>query len=100
MELQAMKSGRRSPDDSFIDRLLNNGQQIAAANESAGRAYEAYAGYAGIAADFNGIRDVAEFEKKAALLKDTKAIRQAITKERDRESEQRRRVSELFGLRV
>ena len=100
MELQAMKSGRRARDDSFIDRVFKNAQDAASANESAGRVYDAYLGYAGIAADFKGLRDVAEIEKKAALLKDSKAVKQAINKEREQENEQRRRVSELFGLRA
>ncbi len=99
-ELQAMKSGRRAHDDSFIDRVFKNVQDSASANESAGRAYDAYLAYAGIAADFKGLRDVAEIEKKAALLKDSKAVKQAINKEREQENEQRRRVSELFGLRA
>jgi dienelactone hydrolase len=98
MELQAMKSARRSRDDSFIDRLLKNAHDRAIAEESNGRAYEAHVGYAGIAADFKGLKDVTEFEKKAASLKGSKAVKQAISKDRDQENEQFRRVSELFGL--
>lgn len=99
MELQAMKSARRPRDDSFIDRFFKNTQDRAIAGESGGRAYEAYVGYAGIAADFKGLKDVAEFEKKAASLKGSKAVKQALSKDRDQENEQLRRVSELFGLR-
>jgi predicted esterase len=100
MELQAMKSARRSRDDSFIDRLLKNARERAIAEESNGRTYEAYVGYAGIAADFKGLRDVTEFEKKAASLKGSKAVKQAFSKDRDQENEQLRRVSELVGLRA
>lgn len=99
MELQAMKSDRRARDDSFIDRLLKNAQDSARTSESAGRIYEAYLASISIAADFKGARDVTEFEKKAAVLKDSKAVKQALGKERDQESDQLRRVSELFGLR-
>lgn len=98
LELQAMKSGRRSRDDSFIDRLFKGAQQSAAENESAGRAYEAWNGYAAIAADFKGLRDVAEFEKRSILLRDSKAARQSLSKERDQENQQDRMVSELFNL--
>jgi len=100
MELQAMKAGRRARDDSFIDRVFKNAQDAASASEAAGRAYEAYLGYVGIAADFKGLREISESEKRAALLRDSKAVKQAINKEREQEVEQRRRASELFGLRA
>jgi dienelactone hydrolase len=98
LELQAMKSGRRSRDDSFIDRLFKKAQQSASENESAGRVYEAYAGYAGIAADFKDLRDTAEFAKKSAVLKESKAVKQTLARERDQENQQNRMVSELFTL--
>ena len=69
-----MKSGRRSRDDSFIDRVFKDAQSRAISSESAGRAYEAYVVYTGIAADFKGLRDVAEFEKKAATLRSIKSL--------------------------
>jgi len=100
LELQAMKAGRRARDDSFIDRVFKNVQDAASVNGSADRVYDAYLGYAAIAADFKGLRDVAEIEKKAALLKDSKAVKQAINKEREQENEQRHRASELFRLRA
>lgn len=99
MELQAIKSGHRSRDDALIDRLFKNARDGISANESGGRAYETYAGYVAIAADFKALKDVAEFEKRAASLKGSKAVKQAITKDRDQETDQIRRVSELFGLR-
>lgn len=100
MELKAMKAGRRTRDDYFIDRMFKNAQDAASANGSADRACDAYLGYAAIAADYKGLREVAEIEKKAALLKDSRAVKLAINKEREQELEQRRRVSELFGLRA
>ncbi len=100
MELQAMKSGRRSRDDLFIDRLFNSAQDSAGANESDGRAYEAYTCYGAIAADFKGLRDITVFEKKAAGLKDSKSVKQALSKERAEENEQLRRSNELFDLRA
>lgn len=99
MELQAMKTGRRARDDGFVDRAFSNARDAAIANETAGRVYDAYRGFAAIAADFKDLRDVAEIEKKVALLKDSKAVKQSITKEREQENEQRRRVSELLGLK-
>jgi dienelactone hydrolase len=99
MELQAMKSKRRTQDDPFIDRLLKSAEEAAQAYQSDGRVYEAYVAYSGIAIDYKGIRDVSQFEKKAAVLKDSKPVKQALSKERDQETEQIRRSSELFDLK-
>jgi dienelactone hydrolase len=100
IELQAIKSGRRSRDDSFIDRLFKDAQDGAIALESADRFWEAYVSYSGLSADFKGLRDVSQFEKKAALLKDSKAVKQAVSKDRDQENEQQRRFNEIFDLRA
>lgn len=100
MELQAMRSGRRSRDDAFIDRLLKTELDQANASQSVGRTYEAYVAYASIAADFKDLREVVEFENKAALLKNSKPIKAALAKARDQENEQKRRAAELFGLRA
>jgi dienelactone hydrolase len=100
IELQAMKSGRRSRDDSFVDRLFTAAQNRAIAHESAGRAFEAFLEYSAIAADFNGLRDIAGLEKKAASLRDSKAVKQSLARDRDQETEQRRRSNEIFDLRA
>ena len=100
IELQAMKSGRRSRDDSFVDCIFTTAQNRAIAHESAGRVFEAYLEYAAIAADFNGLRDIAGLEKKAASLKDSKAVKQALARDRDQETEQRRRLNEIVNLRA
>ncbi|HJZ66786.1 MAG TPA: hypothetical protein VKF81_01480 [Blastocatellia bacterium] len=100
MELQAIKSGLRPRDDSFIDRLFIAARESATAKESASQLYDAYTGYSQVASDFKGVRDVAEFEKKAAQLKDSRAVKQAINKERDQENEELQRMKELFGLRA
>jgi tetratricopeptide (TPR) repeat protein len=99
MEAQAMKSGRRSRDDSFIDLLFKAAQDNAVDHEAAGRLYEAYVGYSNASADFKGLRDVSQFEKKAALLKDSKVVKQAVNRDRGQENEQVRSATELFGLR-
>jgi predicted esterase len=100
MELQAMKARRRPQDDSFIDRLLKAAEDTAKTHESNGRVYEAYIAYSEIAIDYKGLRDVSGFETKAAALKDSKPVKQALSKERDQESEQLRRTTELFDLRA
>lgn len=100
IELQAMKSGRRARDDSFVDRLFATAQSRATAYESAGRTFEAYQEYAAVASDFNGLKDITGAETKIAALRDYKAVKQALARDRDQETEQRRRVNEIFGLRA
>ena len=100
VELQAMKSGRRSRDESFIDRIFKTALDSASAYESAGRPLEAYFIYLAIASDFKGFRDVSDSEKKVSLLKDSKTIRQALSHAQDRENEEIRRGSELHNLRA
>jgi tetratricopeptide repeat protein len=95
-----MKSGRRPLDESFINRLFDEAGKSASANESAAKQYDAYIGYSQIVSDFKGLKDVAEFERKAALLKESKLVRQAINRERDQENEELRRMKELFSLRA
>ncbi len=100
LELQAMKSGRRARDDEFINRMFNAAQARAAGFESSGRSYEAFLAYASIASDFSGLKDVVEAQTKSEALKDSKGVKQALNKDREQESEQTRRVNELFGLRA
>jgi predicted esterase len=100
MELQAMKSGRRSRDEALIDRMFKNAQDRATSNEASGGVLDAYTAFIEIVADFKGLRDVAEFERKAALLRDSKPVKQALSKAQDQEKEEIRRGSELFDLRA
>ncbi|HSB11144.1 MAG TPA: hypothetical protein VLM38_16770 [Blastocatellia bacterium] len=100
IELQAIKSGSRSRDESLVDRLFTIAQNRATADESAGRVFEAYLQYAAITGDFNGLRDIGDLEKKTASLRDSKAVRQALARDRDQETEQLRRSKEIFDLRA
>lgn len=99
MELQAMKSGRRAKDEQLIAALLNKNAERARGYETAGKLYDAFVSTGAIAQDFKGLKDVAEFEKRAAELKDQKAVKQAIKQETDMEKEQTRRTNELFSLK-
>jgi dienelactone hydrolase len=100
LELQAMKSAIRPRDDAFIDRVFSQARQELAAQESAGNHYEAYFVAIAISADFKGLGDVAEFERKVETLKDSKSVKSGLKRDRDRESEQMRRGTELFTMRA
>lgn len=99
LELQAIKTNRRARDEAFVTDVFNQNLGRARAAEAAGKSYEAYTRFADLAGDFKGLKDVAEFEKRAAELKDAKEIKQAIKQEDEQEREQQVRVRELFTLR-
>ncbi|HXG92300.1 MAG TPA: hypothetical protein VNN73_08015 [Blastocatellia bacterium] len=100
MELQAMRAGRRARDEKFIAGLFKNEIDKARAHEAAGRIYQAYVSYDLISRDFKGLKDVAEFEAKAAQLKESKETLKAIKQEKEQEDEQKRRAKEPFTLRA
>lgn len=99
MELQAMKRGRRPKDEALIEEMIKKRLDEANAARAAARSYEEYGVYDAMAYDFRGLSDVTEFEKKAAELKETKEVKQALKQDRDMESEQQRRVNEIVALR-
>ena len=99
MELQAMRAGRRAKDERLIEELFNKNAERARGYEAAGKFYDAFVSQDAIAHDFKGLKDVSEFEKRAAELKERKEVKQAIKQETEMEKEQKRRVDELFALR-
>jgi predicted esterase len=100
LELQAMKADRRARDEMFVNESFDQTISRARAAEAAGKSYEAYIRYTDAARDFKGLHEVAELEKRAAELKDTKAIKQAIKQEDEQEREQQARVKELYRLKA
>jgi tetratricopeptide (TPR) repeat protein len=90
MELQATgrtEAGRR--DEKLAEELFQKELERARASEAEGRTFEAYLGYAALARDFRGLRDVSEVERKAALLKDSKEVRRAARDEQGQRERQR-----------
>ena len=100
LELQAMKSERRARDEALINEWFEQSVSRARAAEAAGKSYEAYIRFNDAASDFKGLRDVAEVERRAAELKDTKEVKQAIKQEDEQEREQQTRVKELYKLKA
>ena len=99
MELQAMRAGRRAKDERLIEELFNKNVERARTQEAAGKLYDAFTSQDAIAHDFKGLKDVSEFEKRAAQLKEQKEVKQAIKQETEMEKEQVRRTNELFALK-
>jgi hypothetical protein len=58
MELQAMKSGLRTRDDTLLDAWITSRLAIARAAEDSGRPYDAVLRYRAVRDDFRGLHDV------------------------------------------
>ena len=102
MELQAVKAGKRNPDDGIIDRLWQRRLQQAKALEDAKKNYEAYQVYVDLADSFKGLLEVADVEKKVSQLRDSREVKDAISEEQQqirKQDEIGRRISELIGTR-
>jgi len=99
MELQAMKSGRRERDGKLIAELFDKMAGQARADESAKRVYEAFLKYEAIAKDFDGLRDAAEFVRRADELRLSKEVKDRLKQEKAAEQAQRQRSQEFFAAR-
>lgn len=99
MEIQAIRSGKRKKDEAFIEALLKKNLDKALSHESANRVYAAYLIYEAAARDFKQLSDVRAIETKAARLRESKQVRDAIKQEKEQEEKQVIRARELFALR-
>ena len=77
MELQAIKTGHRPADRTFVDELYATFLAEAAALEEAGYLYEAGEAYRQLIADFSGLRSVDEAEEEWKRLEKTDRTRDA-----------------------
>ncbi len=68
MELLAMREGRREKDSALVETLWTEELARAREHETAGRVWHAWRGYRALAADFAGLRDTGEAERKVAAI--------------------------------
>jgi dienelactone hydrolase len=100
MQLQAMRSGALARNEQFIDELLRKTVWKAASDEASGRTCDAFLEYEALTRDFRELRDVTEYQKKTGQLRNSKALQQAIRKEREEEESQNRWIGRLMGLKA
>ena len=98
MELHAIKAGKRTRDDGFINamwqQLLNDARTL----EEAKKYSEAYQRYLDLAASFNGLQDVAQIETKVNQLSNSRELKAAIREEQAEIRKQRELESRLYAL--
>jgi len=98
MELQAMKTGKRLRDEALIEQFWQKQRLRAREAEEADKLFEAYQSYRIAAADFRGLRNVAETEQTAARLKESREVRRALDEESEQGTRQQRLAGELVAL--
>ena len=98
MELQAIKTNRRQKDEAFAAGVWERRLVQARRLEEESKLYAAYRAFESLVADFRGLRDVSEAEKRLAALGASKEVKAALKDEAEQLSRQQRLVSELFEL--
>jgi len=99
LNVQAMRAGLLAKDEAFIAEQLGAARERAEAAEQRGDAFTAWREYAGIALDFAGLVDVTPFARKAAELRESKAVKEGARRERDAIERQRlmeRDIAQLY----
>jgi poly(3-hydroxybutyrate) depolymerase len=95
MELQAMKSGRRTRDDALVDRLFEKRQRrIAGSTHAADTVHLLDA----LVSDFKGLRDVSADSARARDLSKQPDVKKALARERADDDAEARMLGDIFDL--
>ncbi len=95
MELQAMKSGRRTRDEALIDRIFDARQrQLAAVTDPVTTVHLLEA----LVDDFRGVRDVTAAASRAADLTKQPEMKKALAREREDDETEARMLREILEL--
>jgi hypothetical protein len=95
LELQAMKSGRKSRDETLIDRLFDKRQRAIAAASGPSDIVHLLKN---LVDDFGGLRDVSAAAARAADLSKQKDVKSALSRERSDDDAEARQLEEVFTL--
>jgi tetratricopeptide (TPR) repeat protein len=98
MEMQAIKAGRRSKDETLTEEIWRQEVERARALEASKKTYDAYVAYAALVADFRSLRETREFEAKLAQLKETAEVKQGLREEKDQIRRQQELTNQLIAF--
>lgn len=93
IHLKAMQAGTQPREAAFIDRFFNRMQMEASAAEKGGDAIAQLSAYRSLVADFTGLKDVGEYERKLEAVKKSGELKKARKKEADAIVEQQSLVA-------
>ncbi|RPI29628.1 MAG: hypothetical protein EHM61_00955 [Acidobacteria bacterium] len=100
MDLQAMKSGLKKRDDSFLDQQFQSRRAQATSLEAEGKLWEAWLAWRSLSLDFAGLKEVGETGVKATALSENKKVRERRKELADIAQAQQRREQELLRARA
>jgi dienelactone hydrolase len=100
LELQAMKSGRRTRDEAFITMFLEKDLSRAREYEERERLLTAFRAWRNISNDFGGLRDVSEAQARAETLSRSKQVRETRQQEVEMAQMQELRTQRLLDWRT
>ena len=95
MELQSMRSGRRSRDEAVLHELLEKRRAKVAA---AGDVVETLYGLTALVADFTGLLDVSAEAARLDQLSRRSDVKKALKHDRDADEAETRMLREMFGF--
>ncbi len=95
LELQAVRRGLALRSTGWVDSVFRDQLFIAASADSAGRLFESYEDYRGIAADFHGLLDLTAIDLQVDRLGATKVVRLAAKNRRERLARYQDRIANL-----
>jgi hypothetical protein len=95
MEIQAIKSGRRPPDETLIEKIFARRMAQAAAQPTD---KDTALALSALVSDFGGLRNVSELAAREAALRRNKAVKDALKKDRSEEQHEQSLLAELGGL--
>jgi predicted esterase len=95
MEIAAMKSGLRARDAALIDSIF--ARRVAEAKARSGEK-ESWLALSSLIEDFTGLKDVSEFAAREAELRRSKAVKDALKKDRMDEQREERLLVEIAGF--
>jgi len=96
LELQAMKSGKRTRDEPLIDRLFDKRQRAIAATADTPAA--TVRALKALVADFGGLRDVSAAAARVAQLSKQQDVKRALARERDDDDAEARLLEDVMTL--
>jgi len=99
LQLQAIKSGKLEKSPAFVEDLFQGQVAAARAYEASSKPYEAYLAYEAVVKDFKGLKNLDELDKKAADLKNSREVKQALKQEKEDIDKQTVKERELQALK-
>lgn len=95
MTLKAMQSGSTPPDAAFIEQFFQGTVKEAEEAERGHDAIGQLSAYRSLVSDFHGLKNVAEYETKLAVLKSSASLKAALKNEQGQIAEQKRLQDEI-----